>query len=172
MIHYITVCTWGPRLPRSVFMTYLIGNVCILWLENVYMSSSGVILRKFQYIDHPVLKNCFFGKIYTILHHSLMRFRICSKIGAEWYIDHPIWWNYLVYSILDPTIMGFRISLKIGSEWYIDHIIWWNYHFWLDLLHISSYYHVIQNLFEKWFRMIYRSSNLVELPFLVRSTLH
>ena len=28
-------------------------------------------------------------------------------------------------------------------------LIWWNYHFWLDLSHIRSYYHEIQDLIEK-----------------------
>ena len=61
----------------------------------------------------------------------------------------------------------FRISLKNGWEWYIDYPVLQNCLFWSDLCCMKSFSYEILNLLKKWFRMIYRLSNLVELPFLL-----
>ena len=54
----------------------------------------------------------------------------------------------------------FRISLKNGLEL----SCFAELPFWSDLCCMTSFSYEILNLLKKWFRMIYRLSNLVELP--------
>ena len=81
---------WQNLLEKSCRMTYrstnLVELLCLIRRSIVHLVSQHSESPWKRYTDHPVWWIAFFGKIYTILHHSLMRFRICSKMVSKWYI--------------------------------------------------------------------------------------
>ena len=102
-------------------------------------------------MDHPVFQNCLFLVGCTVLHYSVMRFRISSKNATELYIDHPGSENclFLVRCILYYIILSWdseSFPKMLQNDIYRSCFSELSF-FWLDLFHIKSYYHEIQNLF-------------------------
>ena len=64
----------------------------------------------------------FFGLVYTRYGYVMSRFRISSKNGLRWYINHIFSFFGLVYTRYGQVMSRFRISLKNGFRWYINHI--------------------------------------------------
>ena len=87
----------------------------------------------------------------TVLHHSVMGFRISLKNAVEWYVDHPVSENCLLWLDLFHIRAFYHEIQNLLWKCFINHPVWRNCLFWLDLFHIRQYYYVIQNLLQKCF---------------------